>query len=324
MVSFNRALVKNIWYSIHGLFWQIGMSCLACYNIKSKSTELQERLGAAYGTFVGLYFLCLLSPLIKLNHMCRMWSGLDAGSGYLWRTLVLTSRTSSLLAFDAATRTQKIFGHGQSKLEIRMRRRFVLQFPEEAERAGLVMPPADLERKCCRENPDRIRKQRGCLKRMAESPKAFWCMLSCYLLNPQPYAMPNPALPIRVFWSLKLSLWSCIFHLLIYFSSVGDGVIQWYDITWLAKALMSLAHLNSLRRASTLRSPWPLEWSGVITQDKSRWPVADLWQAWSRAASEAFAWDENLDWWKLLQPSEIVDAYIQLDPSAASIDDIAT
>jgi hypothetical protein len=328
MANVSWRLLKNIWYTFAGLLYEPIMSALAFYNFKTKWGELQEHLGTTNIQLFGpMYVLCILGPLWKVKLIREMWPGLDAGShgvsgteriAQCLRVASIAARSSSVLAFEAAQRTrialtqqtggEELTKCSDAKRWRNQRLRFRVLFPEDTERAGLSQDFTEIEivelerSRCGRTNEQWFRRFAQQAKDMTDNRHAFYTCIICRLANVFPWGpgQEHPAFPRAYYFALKRKLWSVIFHVLFYAISVWTGAVQWWSPTWLLKLCMAIFHVYGLRKAASIRSPWPLERFGVLSEKQLRWPAETLWHNWSFAASQEFAWDRDLDWWALL------------------------
>lgn len=311
------AFCRNVWYAIQGALWDPVKSILAFRNLQSKQAELNSATKDypwAVELFQVMYWCCIIfPPLEKLRTISQTRPGFRAGSSPTIRgslsAVVLASRVSSLLMYEACCRTEMVFaprppGKFQAWPSASVQRE------RDRLRATLrkVANSSELHELELMEGED-ARESRCCGISFSDRPVHVYLLITLYMLTPWP-SHPHPAFPPKFCKLMKLKFWSAIFDLFFYYSQVRDG-LSWTDPPWLAKALMALWSLWGLRRFRILKAYWPLERFGVLASHQSPWDRDRIWNDWSFTAGKAFRWDENLDVWSLLQPVHMSGSSLQ-------------
>jgi len=291
-----------------------------------------------------MYLVTVVAPMVRWCYMYPIFHYFYMYSKAPLASLSLSGQVSSLLAFEAAERTEFVYrqsvGRDQesccsSRLRFRrVYRRLLEQLTSTAPIASSVKEEFKQLNKsadvtpvaagsCC--GRCRLRVEARAVdgaKKCGKSKRYAYLHFALFLANLMPDSMFRVpfCFPRRVSILFKIKFWGAVFDVLFYSFNASDGTFNPWDLrsswTWHLKLLLAVKNLVDMRKISMICSaPWNCSRLGVTPSPFGN--SADLWRDWSVLASERFKWGRSNNMWDLIRRASV-------DPRASSASTISS
>jgi hypothetical protein len=307
------ALLSNISGFCGGILCDIIFSVTAitgCVASMNRAQEIAPWFWRSGSSLVTIYSIAMFAPLLRLVVTIRLAHQFHRSGASLPVALVLSARSTSLLAWEAASKTAEVFkevprGNGCGARCTRKRLHMVRQglqawAADSAARMELLRPLpefSEVETEASGCFATRPFEQR-CFEREATySPGCMYLSVALCLLNPSSFSM-GASWPNGFLILLKLRFYTSLVGITFYIAESILGVHPWWDPMSVVQMLSALNMLGSMLEVRLLGSVWPRETFGIILH--SRFAGDRIWEQWSRAIVRDFAWFESPDEWALL------------------------
>eukprot|EP00929_Paragymnodinium_shiwhaense_P107978 TRINITY_DN74310_c0_g1_i1.p1 TRINITY_DN74310_c0_g1~~TRINITY_DN74310_c0_g1_i1.p1 ORF type:complete len:374 (+),score=31.28 TRINITY_DN74310_c0_g1_i1:86-1207(+) len=326
-------LLRNGWKAVAGLVLDFLRCGLACYNWRASWLAFTDMTGPVPSSFAGWlilpYTMTLLAPCIRLKLLLPILRSFLAQETPVLQALAIASQPASLMAYEAAQRTEAVYSRTQPRphLTASMLRVLMVFYKAKlgtAEELSLLgqtdfddaFRHVDMGCRCRRSKYSRERYRKKAAKMVPEieefvnghpdSRVAFSGLVCCRTvagaLQLDGLDWVEVVAPSRVLLLTKLKLLTAGFDIAFYIVNLRHGTFVWNDLqsawTWHVKLCLAFVSLSSLRRIWWMSEHW--DWTRLGVLSDAPWPLEATWSHWVSTSKRSFSWQGSSNMWDAL------------------------